>query len=338
MNSAAIYDAAYCLGPEVVSTSDLLEEAGIDRLGADKSVLQAQLGISHVRHCSDAVYPSDLAIDAAMKAFAKSDVKTSEIDAVFFCGIDRDWSEPSTAHRVAHKLGIQASCCWDQSDACHGFTTGLITANALIAAGQIKYALVVTGERSSSKARYIAQQFKNGKLGPQDVAKTLGVFSLGDAGGAMIIGPSDGSSKIVGINTKTSSAFAHLCYYDVFAAERGITPSFGMDMEAICGETIKLVKGMAKSSLDQFGWDYADIDHLIQHQVGSKPYEIGLKIFRTPKEKCIITYPKLGNLASASLPVSYGKLQEEGRLSKGQKLLINSTGSGIVATHLALTV
>jgi len=320
------------LGTHEIPTQTLLEEAGFDKIGLPVNLIERELGITHVRHSADSVKPGDLAIAAVEIALKRSGVAVSEIDAVIFWGIDRDYSEPATAHRVAHELGINALHCWDQSDACHGFTTGIITANLLIASGQIRHALVCTGERSSSKARYISDLFKDNTLGVDDVQHTLGVFSLGDAGGAMVLGPTDNGSGIQLVNSRTNSSQSRLCFYDIFGAERGIKPSFGMEMTEICSKTIRLVKRMVPRTMKSLGWDYPDIDHLIQHQVGYKPYQVVLNMFRTPAEKSPATYARLGNLASASIPVC----MEYCNIKPGDRAIINSTGSGIVATHLGL--
>lgn len=327
-----IYATGACLGPHEVATNCLLEEAGFGKLELPLNLIESELGITHVRHCADSVKPGDLAITAGEIAIRRAGVAPSEIDAVIFCGIDRDYSEPATAHRVAHELGINALHCWDQSDACHGFTTGIITANLLIASGQIRHALVCTGERSSSKARYISDLFKNHTLGVKDVPHTLGVFSLGDAGGAMLLGPCDDGAGIQLVNSRTNSSQSRLCYYDIFGAERGIKPSFGMEMTEICSKTIRLVKRMVPRTMKALGWDYEDIDFLIQHQVGCKPYQVVLNMFRTPAEKSPATYARFGNLASASIPVCFDYCA----IKPGDRAIINSTGSGIVATHLGL--
>lgn len=327
-----IYATGATLGSHEIATESLLEEAGFDRIGLPLNLIEKELGITHVRHSADSVKPGDLAIAAGEIAIRRSGVAASEIDAVIFCGIDRDYSEPATAHRVAHELGINALHCWDQSDACHGFTTGIITANLLIASGQIRHALVCTGERSSSKARYISDLFRDQTLGKQDVQHTLGVFSLGDAGGAMVLGPGDDGAGIQLVNSRTNSSQSRLCYYDIFGAERGIKPSFGMEMTEICSKTIRLVKRMVPRTMKALGWDYTDIDFLIQHQVGYKPYQVVLNMFQTSADKSPATYARFGNLASASIPVCFDFCD----IKRGDRAIINSTGSGIVATHLGL--
>ncbi len=141
-------------------------------------------------------------------------------------------------------------------------------ANLLIASDQIRHALVCIGERSSSKARYISDLFRDQTLGKQDLQHTLGVFSLGDAGGAMVLGPDDEGAGIQLVNRRTNSSQSRLCYCDTFAAERGMQPSFGMEMTEICSKIIRLLKRMVPCTMKALGRDYTNIDFLIQHQVG----------------------------------------------------------------------
>ncbi len=329
---ARVLSTGSILGDYEVPTSSLLEEAKFNSMGLETDLIEQELGITHVRHCPDSVRPGDLAIAAGEVAMRRSGIDAKKIDAVIFCGIDRDYSEPATAHRVAHELGINAHHCWDQSDACHGFTSGMITANLLIMSGMARNALVCTGERSSSKARYISDLFADNKLGVKDVQHTLGVFSLGDAGGAMVLGATDDGTGIQIVNSRTNSSQSKLCYYDIFGAERGIKPSFGMEMAEICAKTMRLVRRMVPKTLSNLGWDYGDIDHLIQHQVGCKPYRVVLNMLRSTAEKSPIIYEKFGNLASASIPACFDRCNIE----KGQRAFVISTGSGIVATQLGL--
>ena len=132
------------VGERQVSTRDLLKNANFDRFDKPFDLVESNLGISSVRQCGTDLRPGEIAIKAAAAALAKSEVKNTEIDAVFYCGMSRDYTEPSTAHKVADELDINAIFCWDQADACHGLTTGLITANALIQNGQIRSALTAS--------------------------------------------------------------------------------------------------------------------------------------------------------------------------------------------------
>lgn len=321
------------LGDRQVSTRELLKNAHFDRFDKPFDLIESNLGISSVRQCTDELRPGEIAIEASKAALAKSEIKSSEIDAVFYCGMSRDYTEPSTAHKVADELDINAKFCWDQADACHGLTTGLITANALIQNGQIRSALVCTGERASKGTNFITEQFNKDALTAADINNTLGAFTVGDAGGAFIVGVSEDGKGIESINTRCDSRQRQLCYVD------WENSSFAMKMGLICSRTIKLVANMLPKTLKSLDWERNDIDFMLAHQVGKRPFDIYLNsMFKLPDEKSIRTYREMGNLTSASIAVSWDLLESAGRLKARDKLFIVSTGSGIVASQIGVTV
>lgn len=332
MQNSKILAAGSSLGRIEVSTRSLLEEAQFERIGLSNDMVEKELGITHVRHCQDIVKPGDLAIEAGHNAMRKAGVTAAEIDAVIFCGIERDYAEPATAHRVAHELGINAPYCWDKSDACHGFTAGLIEADLLVRSGRIRHALVCTGERSSNKTQHVGKLFANGRLAMPDVRDTLGAFTLGDGGGAMILGPSGDDSGVQAVHTQCQSKYSRLCFWD----DWGLEPSFAMKMGKICATTINLVKRMIPETLEKLDWQREDIDMLIPHQVGAKPFYKYLEMFGLNETKSIATYAKLGNLASATIPICYDILENQGRFKPGQRTFIVSSGSGIVVSQIGL--
>ena len=167
MNRTTIYGCGSVLPQQAVPTADLLREAQFERLGYPLDAVEKLMGISHTRHAPQGTKPGDLAIESARIALERSGVPPHLIGAAFYCGIDRDYVEPATMHRVAHEIGIKPGLCWDISDACHGFITGLLTAQALISAGTIRYALLCTGEVPSLKTQMLIDLFRSGKLGKE---------------------------------------------------------------------------------------------------------------------------------------------------------------------------
>ncbi|MBT3530566.1 MAG: hypothetical protein HOF74_06275 [Gammaproteobacteria bacterium] len=321
------------IGENEVSTRDLLANAHFDRFDKPFDLVESALGISSVRQVQGSIRPGDIAIKAAESALAKSEISNTEIDAVFYCGMTSDYTEPSTAHKIADELGINAPFCWDQADACHGLSTGLITANALIRNGQIRNALVCTGERASKGTDFITDQYNKDILTERDINDTIGAFTVGDAGGAFIVSQSDNEEGIEFINTECDSRQRKLCYVDWEDS------SFAMKMGLICSRTIKLVSHMLPKTLNSLGWERNDIDFMLPHQVGKRPFDIYLNsLFKLPSEKSIATYKDMGNLTSASIAVSWDLLESAGRLKKKDKMFIVSTGSGIVASQMGITL
>lgn len=338
MNRTTIYGCGSVLPSQAVSTRDLLEEAHFERHGYAPDTVERLMGISHTRHAPRGTKPGDLAIEAARIALARSSVPAHEIGAAFYCGIDRDYVEPATMHRVAHAIGIKPSLCWDISDACHGLITGLLTAQALIAAGTIRYALLCTGEVPSLKTQMLVDMFKTGKLGKDSVEKSIGGLTVSDVGGAMVVGVSEDGSGIVGHQTRCDSSQTKLCFADFTNVPYGGEPEFAMEMGKICAKTISLVRNMIPESLKRFGWEREEIDFLLPHQVGERPFLKYLDIFGLGPEQSIATFPTLGNLTTATFPVCWDKLAENGQLERLNKIFCVFTGSGIASTHLGISL
>lgn len=326
------------LGRFEVPTAEIILNSKIDRFGFSLDLVSETMGITHVRHSDLQTKPGDLAIMASEKAIKQCQVDPRSIEAVIYCGIEGDYVEPATAHKVAHALDIAPRYCWDKSDACHGFTAGLLEAELMIAAGRIRTALICTGEHPSNKTHLLADLFATGHLGSEDVMQSLGGFTVGDAGGAMILTRSESPAGIIASNTTAISALRELCYCDTSGADRGQLPKFSMEMGKICARTIRLVRKMLPESLNCIGWHKSDIDYLIPHQVGERPFLKYLDIFGLTPDQSVATYAKFGNLASATIPVCWDILQTAGRLEPGKRVFIVSTGSGIVVSHLGISL
>ena len=330
MHKSHIYSVGSELAKNIVTTRDMLSEARFD----DCELVEKSLGIHEVRQSSPTCQPSDLAIPAAEKALADSGLAYNQIDAVIYCGIERDCPEPATAHIIASALGLTPSICFDVANACHGFTSGLQVANSFIRSSDIKFALVVTAEISSRVTRKVADMFRHGELDVSDIKSHIGAFTVGDAGGAMVLGPGD---EVIGINQiRCSSISRHhsLCSYNTNHGKM----SFNMDMGRISAVTLKLVKDLIGPTYRDLNWSPADIDVFIPHQVGERPFLKSLEIVGVERDKSIATYPKFGNLASATIPVCYDLLKQQGRMQPGSKILMGTTGSGIVASFIGLNL
>ena len=330
MQAAQIYSVGSELAGSAVLTREILDQARFE----DCSLVEKSLGISEVRQAPDSAKPSDLAVPAARKALQDSALRATEIDAVIYCGIERDCSEPATAHIIAAALGLRPAICFDVANACHGFTSGLHVANSMIRTGDIHHALVVTAELSSKVTRKVVDLFRSHQLGPRDVRTHVGAFTVGDAGGAMILGPCAQDKGIRQIKSGAVSDHHQLCSYKIDKGEL----SFVMDMGRISAVTLKLVKDLIQPAYEALGWTPNDVDLFIPHQVGARPFQKTLEIVGVNEDKSIATYPKLGNLASATIPVCYDLMKQQGRLKSGSNVLLGSSGSGIAATFMGVAL
>jgi acyl-CoA:acyl-CoA alkyltransferase len=317
---------------QIVRPYEIIEDAGLINLDVPKTHIEDLTGIKTMHYASAEMRPSDIAKLAIEKCLQDFSGNEAEIDAVFFCGMTRDMQEPSTAHILNHHCGLSARFCIDIADACHGFMAGLITADALIRSGAFRNILVCTGEVASKGTHHIANRFKKGELGINDVKHNLGAFTVGDAGGAMILGPADDGTGFQTFNTNSKSSVWDACYVD------WETNSFAMHMVRISAETIRMVGKMGPQTLESVGWKNDDIDMFVAHQVGRRVQDSYLKQFQIEKDHAIEVYQDYGNLTSVSVPACFDLLKSLGKLQKGLKTLINSTGSGIVVTQVPYIV
>jgi 3-oxoacyl-(acyl-carrier-protein) synthase III len=311
-----------------VTSDEIMQEIETEKkYGMPHDWMSAEMGIIERRMVSDNQWPSELAIKAANNALNSCpELDPDQIDAVIFCGIERDRPEPATAHLVQHALGLKANHVFDVANACFGFFDGLKLASSLIESGAVRYALIVTGEVTTKMSRVVAKQLKKGM--PSEDAKHLwGMLSVGDAGGAMIVGPADnGDSGFMKFHQASKSQYSGLCHYNW--KPNGEVEAH-MNMGQIVARGLQLNKRIYRETLQELGW--SKVDWVVAHQTGDATFEHAMALHGINKHKIVKTYPKLGNITTATLPLSFQKLIDSGNLKTGDKVGGLFAGSGLVA-------
>ena len=323
------------LPDQVVTSDDIMKEIDTEKnYDLPYDWMSEDMGIFERRMVSEDQSPSELAIYAAEQALASCpDLNPDVIDAVIFCGIERDMPEPATAHVVQRALGLNAAHVFDVANACYGFLEGLILVSSLVEAGLITHGLVVTGEISTKMSRRVMQQLKAG-MSKQAAKHLWGMLSVGDAGGAIIVGASvNGHSGFMKFHQKSRSQHVKLCQYRWL--KNGDVEAH-MNMAQIVARGLKLNKQIYQETLDELGWD--KVDWAIAHQTGRTAFEHAVSLHGIDKRKIMKTYPELGNITTATLPVSFNKLVCSDRLKTGDKIGGLFAGSGLVAGQFGYVV
>lgn len=318
-----------------VTSESLMEEIGSEaKYGRPHDWMSTRMGIKERRMATMEQKPSDLAIKAARDAFERApDCNPNHIDAVIFCGIERDMPEPATAHLIQRKLGLKAAHAFDIANACFGFFDGIKLASNLIENGVVRYALVLTGEVTTKMARAVAAQLKQG-ISREQAKHMWGMLSVGDAGGAMILGPSDNpDSGFVKFHQTSCSQYADLCHYN-WNPDGSVDAH--MNMAHIVARGLQLNKKMYHETLDQLGW--SKVEWAIAHQTGRTTFEHAIDLHGIEKDKIVKTYPKLGNITTATLPMSFKTLMDSDNLMQGDRVGGLFAGSGLVAGQFGYVV
>ncbi len=307
---------------EIVKSVDLMAEIhSAEKFGISENFISDVIGIEERRVAVHGHKPSDLAIFASEVALKHSGINANEIDLIIFCGIERDWIEPATAHRVQQFIGAKNATCFDLSNACHGFMNGVSVADAMIATGSASTALICTGEKPSN-IMYEALRRLSESDNRADVKRWLGALTVGDAGGAIIIRRSECQDGFCKFNFSSNGEHTSLCYYE-YDADGHVEGQ--MLMKSISIEIVGFHRQMIRDTYHKLSWKPTDIDWLYCHQVGAKPHYQMAELAEIDTEKAPITYRKFGNITSATIPVNFHFNPPE----KGDKILILGTGSGL---------
>ena len=319
------------LPQQVVSSSELMDEIDSEqRFGIPNTFIEDLTGIHSRRFAADGEKPSDLAIIAGRQALEKCDLDPKEVDMVLFCGIDRDWIEPATSHRVQRELGCVNATCMDISNACHGFANGMSVGDAMIATGAAENVLVVTGEVPS---HLVSDVIKDIKETPtlKNFHSKVGGFTTGDAGGAVILQRASGRSGFKNYNFTSRGRYTNLCYYKF---DNNGKRCGQMIMDKISAVMIRMHQALIKETYKALNWTPNDVDHLICHQVGSKPHHRMAKLAGISLEKAPTIFQSYGNLTSATIPVTLNRANA----SAGDKILILGAGSGLSISQIGLVM
>lgn len=233
----------------------------------------------------------------------------ADIGMVIYCGIDRDWVEPATSHRIQRELGCKNAACLDVTNACHGFTNGMSVGDAMIATGAAENVLVVTGEVPSHVVRDCIKDINDNPT-MENFRSKVGGLTTGDAGGAVILQRASNKSGVKTYRFASQGRYAELCFYKFDGAGKR---QGQMLMEKISAAALHMHRALITETYRELQWQPKDIDFLICHQAGRKPHQRFAEMAEVDIAKAPITYEDLGNLTSASIPVTARFSGIEGR-------------------------
>ena len=333
IKNTKILSSGVYLPDQIVSSESIFTEFGSDlNYGIATDWMSETMGIEERRVSDSNDMPSDLAAKASKECLSNSNINPDEIDIVLYCGIERDQAEPATAHTVQRKVGLNAGLAFDVSNACFGFIDGLRIANQFIDSGSARYALLCTGETSSNMTKNIIDQLKSG-VDKKKAVKMLGFLSLGDAGGALLLGPSEDNAGFKAFETQSSSLHHNKCFYRY---KSDGTVDAQMLMAQIVAKTYRMQEELIGPTMDRIGWDSAE--YLLTHQVGKKSFDQVADAGVVNRSRMIKSFDKMGNITSATFPVNHHQLMQRDDHKPGDRVYCCYSGSGIVIGQFGYTL
>jgi len=318
-----------------VTSVELMKEIDSKgRFGVPYQWIDRTIGIRERRVAPDDITFAEMAATAAREALAEAGVRPKDIGAILYCGIDRDYLEPATAHLVQEQVGVENAICFDLTNACHGFMNGIHVVDALVATGQIRHALVVTAERNFriTKEAIKALQATTDR---EVFVNLVGGLTVGDAGAAMVVGPKTFEEEgFVGFMLQSRGEFNDLCVFKNRDQENAATGH--MVMTRIVREHLRLHADMYPDFMRRLHWSPEQIAKFVHHQVGRKAFKMHAAYSHVPLQAMPDTVSWLGNIASATIPVNLHYLRREGAVRPREKVFISAAGSGLSISQAGL--
>jgi len=273
----------------------------------------ARTGIRERHIAASNEFTSDLGVAAAKKAIEAANVNPQDIDLILVATTTPDRVFPSTACLIQSHLGILNNCpAFDVQAVCSGFVYALGVADSMIKTGSVKTALVIGAETMSRIT---------------DWTDRSNCILWGDGAGAVILQASDEAGII------TTHLHADGRHEKLLNVPTGVSKQEG-------GRTVKMegnaVFKMAVNTLDQIvdetltanGLQKSDVDWLVPHQANIRILQATAKKLDMSLDKVVVTVDKHGNTSAASIPLALDTAVRDGRIQRGDIILMEAFGGG----------
>lgn len=275
----------------------------------------SRTGISQRHIAANDESTSDLALQASLRAIEAAGIDAQQIDLIIVGTTTPDQVFPSTACLLQNKLGIRSGGpAFDIQAVCSGFVYALSTADQFIRSGQSKCALVVGAETMS---RIVDWTDRN----------TCVLF--GDGAGAVILQASE-TEGIISTHLHADGA-----YKDLLSVEgggcgtaRSGDPRVVMDGSAVFKFAVGVLDSIVEETLSVNGMQKSDIDWLVPHQANIRIIQATAKKLGLPMERVVLTVDRHGNTSAASIPLALDTAVREGKIKRGETLLMEGVGGG----------
>ena len=300
--------------PEKVLTNDDLSKL----VDTSDEWIASRTGIRERHVAAEGETTGDLAYHAAVRAMEAAGVAASELDLIVLGTTTPDLIFPSTACLLQHRLGANGCPAFDVNAACSGFIYALSVADKFIRSGAAKTALVVGAETLTRMLDW-------------NDRSTCVLF--GDGAGAVVL-KADSESGILSTHLHADGGKKELLWNPV-----GVSAGFKLDEpnagvkvmmtgNEVFKHAVKALDSVVEETLEANGLDRHEIDWLIPHQANLRIIEATAKRLDMPMDRVVVTVDKHGNTSSGSVPLALDAAVREGKIQRGQLVLLEAFGGG----------
>lgn len=324
MKRSEIIGCGSYLPERVVTNAELSTQ-----LDTSDEWIQSRTGIRQRYLAADGELTSDLALKAAERALEAADVPAADVDLVVLATTTPDKTFPATATKVQHNLGMTNGAAFDIQAVCSGFVYGLAVADNFIKTGQSKTVLLIGAETFS-------------RILDWEDRGTCVLF--GDGAGAVVLRAGEGEGDpeanvgetghnsgagILSTHLHSEGSTNDLLYVDGGPSSTQTVGHVRMNGREVFRHAVNNFSAVVEETLEANGLSANDIDWVVPHQANKRILDGTRRKLGLPPEKIVVTVDRHANTSAASIPLALDEAVREGRIKKGDLVLMLAMGGGL---------
>lgn len=262
-----------------------------------------------------------LAVEAARRALEDAGIEARDIDLIVLATATPDQTFPSSATKVQATLGIADCIAFDVHAVCTGFLYALTVADSMLRAGNAKRALVIGAETFSRILDW------------QDRATCV---LFGDGAGALVLDAQDSESGILATRLHADGRHNDLLFVDGGPSTTGTVGKLRMKGREVFRHAVVNLAGVLNEVLEDAGLSAENVDWVVPHQANARILEATAKKLGLPSHKVVVTVDKHANTSAASVPLALDTAVKDGRIKRGDIVVLEAMGGGFTWGAAAL--
>jgi 3-oxoacyl-[acyl-carrier-protein] synthase-3 len=302
-----------------------------ERLKLERGWIERRTGILERRYAANSEALTDMAAAAAEEALGRAGIERSRIGLTLLATSTPDHVLPPSAPLLVHRLGLKASGGIDLAGACAGFLYALVLADGFVRA-------------QGAPVLVVAANMLSRRINPDERSSCI-LFA--DAAGAVVLAPSQRPGcGLLGAHLAADGAGYDLIKIKAggsrqpFASDTAIEDTLMTiaDGQAVFTEAIGMMVASSREALRKANITVADVDWLVPHQANARIMAAVAGKLGVPEDKMVSTIARFGNSSAATIPFSLALAVEDGRIKRGNRILMCAAGAGLTGGAAVLAL
>ena len=300
--------------PQRVMTNREIE----DKVDTSDEWIVQRTGIRQRYIAGDGETTASLGEEAARAALANAGLTPADIDLIIVATSTPDNTFPATAVNIQNRLGMHHGAAFDLQAVCSGFIFAVTTADAYIRGGLAKRVLVIGAETFS-------------RILDWNDRTTCVLF--GDGAGALVLEAQEGAGTtadrgVLTAQLRSDGAHKEKLYVDGGPSTTGTVGHLRMEGREVFKHAVGMITDVIEAAFEATGTTADDLDWLVPHQANRRIIDGSAKKLGIPLEKVVVTVDLHGNTSAASIPLALSVAASDGRIKKGDLVLLEAMGGG----------